>query len=132
MLFYFQPELKDIALRLPKNSSCFTKDIQNESISVVAELVHQKVADEVKAAKYFTIMVDGTTDKSFHGMQRLVVRCFSKEEECIIEKALDVRPSGRSSSDIFQFVRTSIEKYGLTFDGLISQAYDGASVMSGD
>ena len=43
-----------------------------------------------------------------------------------------VGPSGRSVSDIFQFERTSIKKYGLTFGGLVSQAYDGASVMSGD
>ena len=132
LLFYFQPELKEIALRLPKNSSYVTKDIQNESISDLAELVHQKVADEVKAAKVFTIMVDGTTDKHFQEMQGLVVRYFSKEEECIIEKALDIGPSGLSASDIFQFVRTSIEKYGLTFDGLVPQAYDGASVMSGN
>ena len=40
LLFYFQPELKEIALRLPKISSYVTKDIQIESISVLAELVH--------------------------------------------------------------------------------------------
>ena len=29
------------------------------------------------------------------------------------------------------FIKNLVEEYGLTFDGLVSQAYDGASVMSG-
>ena len=33
--------------------------------------------------------------------------------------------------EIFEFVRTTLDNLGITFDGLVSQAYDGASVMSG-
>ena len=76
-------------------------------------------------------MADGTTDKDGQEMQRLVVRFYSEKEESIVEKALAIGPSGRSAQEIFEFVKKSFEKYGLTFDGLVSQAYDGASVMSG-
>ena len=49
-----------------------------------------------------------------------------------MEKALDIVPTGRSAEDICEFVRTSMEKHGLNFDGLVTQAYDGARVMSGN
>ena len=104
-------------------------DIQNEEISVLADLVHLQIAN--KLIKLFTIMVDGTTDKCCQEMQSFVVRCYSQKEESIVEKALAIVPSGRSTNEIFEFVKNSIEKYRLTFDGLVSQAYDGVSVMSG-
>ena len=100
-------------------------------MSVLADLVHQKIADELKTGKYFTVMVDGTTDKSGQEIQGLVVRFYSEKKESLVEKALAIGSSGRSAQEIFEFVKNSFEKYGLTFDGLVSQAYDGASVMSG-
>ena len=131
LLFYFQPELKEIALRLPNNVTYVSNDIQNESICVLADIVHQKIADEIKLAKFYTIMVDGTTDKCGQEMQGLVVRYYCEKEESIVEKALDIGLTGRSANVIFEFVKNSIAKYGLTFDELVSQAYDGASVMPG-
>ena len=62
-------------------------------------------------------MVDGTTDKNMEEFQGVV--------------ALNVGNSGRSAKEIFEFVRTPLDNLGITFDGLVSQAYDGASVMSG-
>ena len=130
LLVHFQLELKEIALGLPKNTTYVSDDIQNEAISVLAALVHLQIANESENAKFFTIMVGGTTDKCGEEMQGLVVSYFSESEERIVDKALAIGPSGRSANEIFEFVKNSVEKYGLTFNGLVSQVYDGASVMS--
>ena len=50
----------------------------------------------------------------------------------IEEKALNVGESGRSAKDIFALVRETMEDCGISFDGLVSQAFDRASVMSGE
>ena len=63
-------------MRLPKDATYLSDDSQKESMSVLADLVHQKIADELKTGKYFTIMVDGTTDKSGQEIQGLVVRFY--------------------------------------------------------
>ena len=52
--------------------------------------------------------------------------------EQIEEHALNVDGSGRSATDIFDFVKNTLDECRIGFDGLVSQAYDGASVMSGD
>ena len=75
-------------------------------------------------------MVDGTADKCRQEMQGLVVRYYSEKEERIVEKVLAIGPSGRSANEMFEFVKNLVEKYDLTFDGLVSQAYDDASVVS--
>ena len=131
LLFHFQPELKENALRLPKNATYVSDDIQIEAISVLADLVQLQIANEFKNAIFFTIMVDGTADKYGQEMQGLVDRYYSEKEKSIVEKALAIWPSGRSANEIFEFIKNSVEIYGLTFDRLVSQAYDGASVMSG-
>ena len=102
---------------MPKNAKYLTSDIQNELIEVLANMVREKHATEVKKSELYSIMVDGTTDKNMEEFQGVV--------------ALNVGNSGRSAKEIFEFVRTPLDNLGITFDGLVSQAYDGASVMSG-
>lgn len=38
----------------------------------------------------------------------------------------------RSANGIFEFIKNSLEEFELSVDGLVSQSYDGASVMSGE
>ena len=73
------------------------------------------------------------TDKSNEEIQALVVRYLDAVTLEIEERALNIDGTGRSAKDIFEFVRKTLEDdCGIGFDGLVSQAYDGASVMSGD
>ena len=53
LLFCFQPELKENALRLPKNATYVSDDIQNEAISVSADLANLQIANELKNAIFF-------------------------------------------------------------------------------
>ena len=64
-IFKFRPDFLAIAKKLPKNAKYTSPDIQNEIISVLTVLVEQKVANQIREAELFTLMVDGTTDKSY-------------------------------------------------------------------
>lgn len=133
LVFKLRPELLDLAKKLPKNAKYLSPDIQNEIVDIMAQMVRDAHTAKIKEAEYFTIMVDGTTDKSSEEIQALVVRYLDAVTQEIEERALNVDGTGRSAKEIFEFVRKTLEDdCRIGFDGLVSQAYDGASVMSGD
>ena len=133
LVFNLRSELSGFAKKLPKNAKYLSPDIQNEIVDIMAQMVRDAHTAKIKEAEYFTIMVDGTTDKSSEEIQALVVRYLDAVTQEIEERALNVDGTGRSAKEIFDFVRKTLEDdCGIGFDGLVSQAYDGASVMSGD
>ena len=103
--------------------------IQNEAISVLASLVKKKNSADVRAAKIYTIIADGTTDKNRKEIQGLICRYLSPngeiEEHCVNIKVVD----DRSAKDVFNFIKNTLD---IPLDGIVSQSYDGASVMYND
>ena len=45
---------------------------------------------------------------------------------------MNVRSSGRSAKEIFEFIKETLDENKISFDGMMSQSFDGASVMSGE
>ena len=86
---------------------------------------------KIRKAELYTIMVDSTTDKNNEEIQGIVVSFFSSDTGEIEERLLNIGSSGRSANGIFQFVHETLDKAKISFDGMVSQAFDGASVMSG-
>ena len=74
VIFKFRPDLLAIAKKLPKNAKYTSPDIQNKIISVLTVLVEQKVANQIREAKLFTLIVDGMTDKSYVKIVSIVCR----------------------------------------------------------
>ena len=84
----------------------------------MAQMVRDVHTSKIKAAEFFTIMVDGTTDKSQEEIQALVVRYLDAVTQEIEERALNVDGTERSAKDIFEFVRkTLVDDCGIGFDG---------------
>lgn len=132
VVFKLQPEIEEIASRIPRNAKYLSDDIQNEFIQVMADMVRKEHATKIKRSVYYTIMADGTTDKNNEEIQGVIVRFFSLETFQIEELTLNVSRSGRTAKEIFKFVKETLEESGVGFDGLVSQAFDGANVMSGE
>ena len=80
----------------------------------------------------FTIMADGTTDKNRKETQGLICRHWTSsgkiEEHCLDIKGVD----DRSAKGIFQFIKETLAEYDIGTGAIVSQSYDGASVMSGE
>ena len=132
LVFALNPEIASLAKQMPKNAKYISADVQNEFVEVMAQMVRDVHAARIKLAELYTIMVDGTTDKSNEEVQGLVTRYFCLETYQIEERALNVDGSGRSAKEIFDFVKKTLDACEISFDGLVSQSYDGASVMKGD
>lgn len=56
----------NITLRtaLQKPQTYTSKDIQNELIGIMANMVMAEIVDKVNGAKYYSLLVDETTDTS--------------------------------------------------------------------
>ena len=59
-------------------------------------------------------------------IQGVVVRFISSDTSQMEEKTLNIC---RSAKEIFEFVRKTLDKSEVSFDGMVSQAYDGAIVV---
>lgn len=54
--------LKNHIIDSPKNASYVSPDIQNEIISIVAEILQEKIVSKVNEAEIFSILADETMD----------------------------------------------------------------------
>lgn len=126
------PELIASQKHMPPHITYKSPRIQNELISIVAQLLRESIVNEVKKADAdaFTILFDGTKDK--HGME-----CVSIAARFILKgKPLEVLLFFESTEDVdaLSFTRlllSSLESYGLDAKKILSQCYDGAAVMNG-
>ena len=126
------PSWETIHKHLPKNAKYTSPDIQNEVIETLASLVKERIADEIRKAQLFTIMADGMTDKNRQEIQGLVIR-YVRENGSVAEHCLNIKGiKDRSAEGVFDFVKDTLEKFKISVNGIVSQSFDGASVMSGD
>ncbi|KAJ6639881.1 Zinc finger protein, partial [Pseudolycoriella hygida] len=69
-------ELRKCAEFMPKNATYLSPDIQNELIWTIAKITRQQIVDDVLSADipYFTILVDGTKDRTNKEIVSMAVR----------------------------------------------------------
>ncbi len=131
LIFPLEPSWEKIHRLLPGNAKYTSASMQNEIISVLAELVRRKIAARVREAKLYTILADGTTDKNRVEIQGLVIR-FMYTDGTMKEHCLDIKGiEDRSAQGILSFIESTLKKRQISLGGIVSQSYDGASVMSG-
>lgn len=49
---------------IPGNASYTSPDIQNEIIGIMADMVRNKIVEQVNSADYFMLLADGMKDKN--------------------------------------------------------------------
>ena len=131
LVFPLDDSVKQIAMKLPGNAKYTSSDIENEVIEVLQTILKETIANKVKKAQAYTVMMDGSSDKRWREIEGIVVR-FVNEVGKIEEHAIGVEEAhDRSASGLIDILTKCLEELGLTTDGIVSQCYDGASVMSG-
>ena len=103
----------------------------------MAYKIRQKICSSVQKAGYYSIMVDETKDQSKQEQLSVVVRYIdhsssSNYTATIEEKVLTFFPAENlNAASLFQYILTTLKQYNLNPTMILSQGYDGASVMSG-
>lgn len=136
-LLQFRVESGDLVLKehfdtAPKNAVYNSKTIQNELICVTGEWLTNKIVDEVKEAKFFTVVADEVADVSNTEQMSIVLRYV--DSQCEIKEefiAFTSCKSGTTGEALSENILSVLRRHGLDIDLLRGQAYDGAGAMAG-
>ena len=92
--------------------------------------VGEVIVKRVQAAKLFSISADETTDKAHAVNLAIGVRYI--HNGVAEERVLSIVDLAKRDGDfVSRVVLNQLETWGLSFNDLLSQTHDGASVMSG-
>ena len=117
---------------IPKNAVYTSPKIQNEVIEILAEMVRENIVADIKSSDvpWFTLLEDGTRDKNNRENVSIGIR-YVKEGK-VFESLLGIYTTKKLDAKTFTELTLDIlEKNNIDTSRLLSQCYDGASVMSG-
>ncbi|CAF1660887.1 unnamed protein product [Adineta ricciae] len=105
--------------------------IQNEILNLIQENILSQIIFEIKDAKYFSIMIDETSDISRHEQVSLVIR-YTDDQFHVYERFIGFeRASSTTGDGLFHLLLEWLKKMDLNINHIVGQCYDGASAMSG-
>ena len=77
------------------------------------------------------MIADTTPDVTHKEQLSICVRIVDEFGDCSEHLLSCQRASGTSAVALYDVIAAALESYGVTFEKLVAQAYDGASNMSG-
>ena len=114
----------------PKNACYLSPTIQNEFIEICGDFIRKDIIDSCKKAKYFTVLVDETTDISTSEQVSISVRFV--DDTVLREEFLGFHKTvSTTGEDLAVLIIDCLKEYGLDPNNLRGQGYDGASNMIG-
>ncbi len=124
------PELRSVMKTIPRNATYSSHEIQNDVIANMSSLVTEEIVREV-ADSWYTIKVDGTRDPTGIENISIIVR-FVKDNCEVTERLLSMTTTEKGDAQtLTNTIITELENNGLSTSKILSQVYDGASLMSG-
>ena len=116
----------------PLNARYTSAPIQNELISLCGKYITDKIVNEVKDAKFFTVLADEVRDISGKEQLALVIR-FVDKSGVVREEFLQfiLCDKGLSGMQIAEYILFALDNLGLDISNCRGQGYDGAPSMSG-
>ena len=123
------PELEKILQTIPQNARYTSHDIKNELIKIMSDILTEEIVHEVSDS-WFTIKVNGTRDptgcENISIMIHIVAEDLEVRERLLTIATADVEDAKTLANTII----TELRRVGLSTSKILSQVYDGASVMS--
>lgn len=112
------------------NARYSSKTIQNQVISLIGEYIRESIVQEIKEAKFFSVLCDEVTDNANLEQLAFVLRFVDKDCQSR-EQFLDSQCTDwRTREVISSLILGKLEQWGLKIDDCRGQGYDGASNMS--
>ena len=105
-------------------------EIQNELLGITADFIRQAIVKDVQEAKFYSIIVDETTDVSNQEQVSLCLRYMrnGKAVETFFGFQTTKSTDGKT---LFLLIKEVLENAGFSFSGIVGQCFDGAANMSG-
>lgn len=109
--------------------------IQNELISIIATKIRNEIINRIKQSKYFTILLDGTPDKSHKEQLTFLIRIveISKNLKYEINEYFIcfIHTSNKSGLNLTEEIKQQLKLMNLDLKNCRGQAYDNGANMIG-
>ena len=115
----------------PRNASYTSPGIQNSLLHILADTVRKTVCDGVKEAGMFSILADESKDLSKQEQLAIVLRYVACKGMLHEHFLTYVTVASLTAESLTKYILETLQEFGLDPHWIVSQAYDGASVMSG-
>ena len=115
-----------------RNATYTSANIRNELLKVMGSIVRNQICADVKKAALCSILADETKDCSKCEQMAIVLRFVDVETGTIFEHFLTyVEVVSLDAQGLSTYILDTRRHFGLDPTCIVSQGYDGASVMSG-
>lgn len=120
--------LKNHLQNCPKNASFISKTTQNDLIDCCASVILHKIVNVIKESKYFSILIDETSDISTSEQLVLCIRYVfhDKVQEDFLKLVIVENTSGLNLSKI---ILHQLDELGLNIKYLRGQGYGGGAII---
>ena len=117
---------------LPRNAIYTSPKVQNDLLHIMAGIVRKEIALAVQNAGVFSILADESKDISKQEQLVIVLRYVDKTICNVFERFLTfVKAESLNAESLSDYIIRTLRDYNLDPALIVSQGYDGASVMSG-
>ena len=135
VIAHFDPFLKEHLVKHGNKGkgkpSYISSTVCDEFIALMGDKTKQVIADEIKQAKYFSVIVDSTPDLS-HVDQLTFVFRFVNASGKVVERFIGFEPiHSHTGLSLAESVISMVRNLGLDLANCRGQSYDNASNMSG-
>ena len=111
----------------PRNATYTSLEVQNLLLHLMASTIQQQICLAAKKASMYSILADETKDNSKDEQLAIVIRYIDLETAIQHKQFLTyVKASSLNAEGLSSYIPTALHD-----SGIVSQGYDGASVMSG-
>ena len=116
---------------IPRNAMYIYPDMQNKLIAAMSSVVTIDIKQEI-GNSWYTIKVDGAKDPTGVENTSTIIRFLQRQSlkvaDCLLISSSNNSDDEKSITDV---ILAELTKTGLTSSKILSQVYDGASVMAG-
>ena len=116
----------------PHNATYTSPEIQNLLLNVMASMVRRQICSAVQCSGPFSLLADECKDVSKKEQMSIVLRYVDNRSGDIHERFLKyVEATSLSAESLSTYLLDTLREFQLDPKQIVSQGYDGASLMSG-
>lgn len=116
----------------PKNATYTSPEVQNTLLKIMATMVRKKICCAVQSAGSFSLLADECKDISKKEQLTVVLRYVDACSGAVCEHFLTfVEATSLCAESLSTYLLDTLRQHQIDAINLVSQGYDGASVMSG-
>ena len=116
----------------PKNATYTSPEVQKELLHIMGTMIRNIVCSNVKEAGVFSLLADESKDRSKNEQLAIVLRYVDMKTAVIHEHFLTyVEATNLTAESLIKYITDILQENQLDQKLIVSQGYDGASVISG-